>query len=144
MTSCCPFVASRAAEWCARHAAASCRLSEQLRRSAASCARFPPARSCAPSPLLRAAAAGRFSACTGLLEDIPDSEPMDAGTTASDSALSTQPSGGAGFPRKKKFQVRIRITPAQQVGLDEFWEAQARGSAHARQGQSHSLSACRA
>ena len=142
MTSGCPYLASHAAAWRA-HSWASCRLSDQLQRIAAPCARLVPAQSCAPSPL-RAVAAVRFSACTGSLEDIPDSEPMDAGTTAADIALSMPPSRGAGFPRKKKFQVRIRITPAQQVGLDEFWEAQARGSAHARQGQSHSLSACRA
>jgi hypothetical protein len=58
---------------------------------------------------------------------------MDAGTTTADVALSTPPQR-AGFPGNKKFQVRIRITPAQQVGLDEFWQAQARGSARAGHG----------
>lgn len=112
---------------CAHHAAASCRVrSEQPRRSAPPHACVLPQRRAAQSLALPAAATGRHAVCTGSLEDIPDSEPMDASTSPADIAVSVPPQHDSGLPQRKKFQVRIRITPAQQVGLDEFWKAQVR------------------
>ena len=82
--------------------------------------------------LLPAAAACRYAACTGSLEEIPDSEPMDGDTSPADIAVSVPPPRKSSLPQKKRFQVRIRITAAQQVGLDEFWKAQVRRAAQRR------------
>ena len=139
MTRGAPALAPHAAA-CAHHAAASCRVrSEQPRRSAPLHARYSPQRRAAQSLALPAAATGRHAVCTGSLEDIPDSEPMDASTSPADIAVSVPPQRDSGLPQRKKFQVRIRITPAQQVGLDEFWKAQVRSrSARATRQPAHS------
>jgi hypothetical protein len=111
--------------------------SEQPLRSATLHARYLPQRRSAQPLALPAAATGRHAVCTGSLEDIPDSEPMDASTSPAHIAVSVPPPRDSSLPQRKKFQVRIRITPAQQVGLDEFWKAQVR-SRSARATPKHS------
>ena len=134
MTRAAPALASHAAARGAHPAAPRCRVIEHRRRSAPPHACFLRRRS-TPSVAWPAAFADRHVACTGSLEDIPDSEPMDGSTSPADVAVSVRDSSLA---QRKKFRVRIRITPAQQVGLDEFWKAQARGVAHARRELPHS------